>query len=195
MSLPFEMNDKKFLLHMKSMHQQMLVGNNGGPVKNVLITSVARGHGVSTVSANLAYTLSKKSESKVLLVDGNGAGLTSVETLEDALKKPLTENLFVIKATWCEAGEGGICFRDRFEKIREEFSYIIIDSPPVTKVPEVLGVVPMVDLVLILLKANTTKWQVLSKLQETIEEAKPKSLKVVLNKKIHYIPKKLYRWM
>jgi Mrp family chromosome partitioning ATPase len=195
MTFPFELKEKKFILNIKNMQQQILVGNDDKPIKSVLITSVAYGHGVSTVATNLAYALASASESKVLLVDGNRAGLAKAENFNVALQKPLTKKLFVIMTPWCETSKPGTRFVEHFEKLSNVFSYIVIDAPPVTKVPEVLRAVPLVDLVLLLLQANATKWQVLSKAQETIEEAKPKSLKVVLNRKKHYIPRRFYRWM
>ncbi len=195
MSLPFEVYDKEFLLQIKKMRQRVILGNNGNPFQSVLITPVDSGHGASTVTANLAYALSRSEGGKVLLVDGNNAGLTKETDIEKSLQTPLADNLYAVKVLWTDSSKQGEVFKNRLEDIRKDFAFILIDAPPAIMAPEVLGLVSEVDIVLLLLEAGTTKWQVLDKLKEMFEEAKPKNLKVVLNKKAHYIPKRLYRWM
>lgn len=195
MSLPFEITDRNFLLQVKKMREQVIAGKNGKPFRSVLLTSITKGHGVSTVAANLAYSLSKLSDSKVLIVDGNNAKLSNVTDIESSLQKPLAQNLYAIKLSLDVNADSGVKFKERFKALSDNFSHVILDLPAFTQVPEVLSLISMVDLVLLVVQAGTTKWQVISREQETIEDAQPQNLKVVLNRKKHYIPNTLYRWM
>lgn len=191
--LPFEVTDKLFILQIKKVREQIIIGNNGQPFQTVMITGVDKGHGASTTAYNLAYEFCRSTSLKVLLVDGNGTESAGKNDIGKILQKPLTDSLFVVHASFNEGTNPLARIQEQLKEMRNQFSYILFDVPPVMQVPEVLGLVPHVDLVMVVIQASRVKWQVLDKLKKTLLEAQPREIGVILNRKKYYIPANLYR--
>ena len=193
MSLPVEIKDSVFSLQIQKLKEHILIGKNGHQMQSVMFATMGTGHGVSTVCSNLAHELSTLDNSKVLLVDCNNTYPDSKTDMEKAFQKPLINNLFVLRISWEQDTNRWAQIKEQIEVLQKQFTYILFDMPSVVDVPEVLRVVPLVDLVLIVLQSNTVKWQIFNKVKESIEEAQPNSLGVILNKKKRYIPDRVYR--
>ncbi len=143
-----------------------------GSTKVFLITSALPQEGKSITNANLAITLSRLG-SKTLILDLDlhkprqheifrkplSPGLTDYLTshrgisLEDIIKKLDFDNLYLIPAGTIPPNPSELIssqpFRNFLARIRDQFDFILIDSPPVTAVTDTLILSTIVDAVLL----------------------------------------------
>ena len=80
-----------------------------------------------------------------------------------------------------------------FTKVREHFKYILIDTPPVINHPETIALCKLVDGVMLVIKANNTRLEVVKEAKEQLENAEVGVLGAVLNERRYYIPKIIYK--
>jgi protein-tyrosine kinase len=82
-----------------------------------------------------------------------------------------------------------------WDRLRQVYDLIVIDSPSAATSPEGLALVDQVTGVVIVLEAETTRWPVAVRTKEEIVRSGGRVLGVVFNKRRHYIPAFLYRWL
>jgi len=82
-----------------------------------------------------------------------------------------------------------------FGKLRQQFDFILIDSPPVTRSAVGLALVHKVDGVLLVVEAEKTRWSVVRHTKNRIIQAQGNILGVILNKRRYYIPSFIYKWL
>jgi len=82
---------------------------------------------------------------------------------------------------------------DFFEKLRQRFDLILIDSPPATTSPDGLDISPKVDGIVLVVEADKTRWPVAESVKERIKRSGGKILGIVLNKRRYYIPNFIYK--
>lgn len=80
-----------------------------------------------------------------------------------------------------------------FEKLRQRFTFIIIDAPPVLHHPETLSLARLTDGVLLVVKANQTRLEVIDEAKLRLQDAGAKLLGVVLNERRFFIPEGIYK--
>lgn len=80
-----------------------------------------------------------------------------------------------------------------FEKLRQRFALILIDAPPVLHHPETLSLTRLVDGVLLVVKANQTRVEVIDEAKLRLQEAGANILGVVLNERRFFIPGGIYK--
>lgn len=170
-------------------------------LKIVLITSSMPGEGKSTVAANLACVLARKTQKKVLLVEGDlrrpslaqmfGLGkipglneclrgqqslMTSVYQLEGASLSILTAGSASSNAL--ELLQGGR-LPELSDQLKAWFDWIIIDSPPVLPMADTSVLMRLADGILLVVRQGVTKKEQLERGVETLE--KKKLIGAVLN--------------
>lgn len=165
------------------------------PFKKVLITSSVRGDGKSFLSANLAFTLALQGE-KTLLIDGDLHQPTLARMLgvehSEALGfgdwwqsgRPIGDFLLrhEEKPLWLLAGGGSPEnsaamlqseeTSSALEQLATNFSWIIIDSPPLLPMADSGVWVNLVDAVLLVARKELTPKKLLQKSLECIDKAK-----------------------
>lgn len=149
-------------------------------IKSLLITSVDEHEGKTTVSTNVALSLSRKGY-KTVLVDIDlrrpsvyktfspelntsynefGNYLLGKAPLEDIIKKDEASGLSLIdgKNSYRFAFEllGGSGFPKMLEKLYEEYDYIIIDSPPMSLTADAENIIDRVDASLLIVRQDKT---------------------------------------
>jgi capsular exopolysaccharide synthesis family protein len=147
-------------------------------IRAIAITSPAKGDGKSLTAANLALTMGEEYQQRVLLVDGDlrrptihhmfgfedGLGLTDVlmggAELEDVLV-PLPEYHITILPAGTPPSHpaemlGSAPMRRVLDTLRTRFDRILIDMPPVAPLADVHIVAPMVDGLLMIVRAGIT---------------------------------------
>lgn len=151
----------------------------------------------------------------VLLIDGNlerpllhqlfdtaqSPGLTDFffnATSNSIFTKSVTANhLYLVTAGSADGNRQEIWTTDRMKnlitKLKENFEYILIDAPPVIGHPETLALSKLADGVLLVIKANQTRLEVIDEAREQLQEAGAKVLGVVLNERRFFIPGGIYR--
>ena len=79
------------------------------------------------------------------------------------------------------------------EKMRTKADWILIDAPPINASDDAIALAPMVDGVILVIKAEKTRWEVAQNARQRIESGKGKVIGVVLNERRFYIPGWLYQ--
>ena len=178
--------------------------------KEVLVTSATVGEGKSTVAALLALAAVENTEEEVLLVDADlrrpiihslfglkrEAGfkelLSGEIDLESALKDSFQPNLKIItsgggrESVWQLLEPAKL--RGLFRSLRSRFSYLIVDTPPVIPVSDVLSLASELERVLLVVKAGETPREVVKRATDLLKEAGTQILGVVLNNARQVLP-------
>ena len=145
--------------------------------KVIVVTSSEPGEGKSTTAGNLAISLAQ-GEKKVLLIDcdlrkpslhkkfkvSNVVGLSDVligmETLEEAGNR-YKKNLMVLTSGKVPPNPpemlGSKAMATLLEELRDEFDYIILDTPPVQLVTDSQILATKADGTILVIKAEATK--------------------------------------
>src|SRR5207249_3789656 len=83
--------------------------------------------------------------------------------------------------------------RSRVPELRKEFSYILIDAPPINSHADATLLGGVTDGLVMILEANDTRRDAAVRAKETLQAGGIPLLGAVLNKRTFPIPEKLYR--
>jgi len=185
--------------------------------KTIMITSCHEGEGTSTFAFNFSQALTQRVPGGVLLVDANlnhpamgkafqvegTLGLADVISgtipLEAALQETEIRNLKILTV-----GNGSLSpftlfnsqeFKNCLEEFRKGFQFIVFDSAPIIPYPDSLYLSSKVDMILLVIEAEKTRWEVVQEGIQKLENAGSKVFGVVLNKKKYHIPGFIYKWL
>ena len=126
------------------------------------------------------------------VVNVEGKQLAADSYLNQINDKRMTSHLITI------SGESlSSIFRSKdigyfMDSMKLKFDYILIDSPSIDSSSEALSITSKVDTTILVLKAESTRWQLAANAKKKIEQAGGNVLGVILNKQRHYIPKFIY---
>ena len=165
-------------------------------VKVIAVTSPAAGDGKSVTSANLAGALARGTDDKVLLIDadlrrpsvGSLLGIGQEEQglaealgdpklrFSDALHSTPLANLSVLPAGVMRGGVSELLRSSALEMIfrdaRRQFSYVVVDTPPLLPVFDSALLAKLVDGVLVVVSANQTPRKLLGEALNMLEPSK-----------------------
>ena len=164
---------------LRSLRTVLMLSGAGSPPQVLLVTSASPGEGKSTVSTNLAVQLAQQGR-RVLLVDADlrrpvlhrtfshvhDNGLSTVlEGAEMAQSCPYpvpdVDGLFFIPAGNIVPNPSELLGSDRFRSIlgtwREEYDFIVLDTPPLLMVTDAVLLAPLVDQVLLVARYGATE--------------------------------------
>ena len=185
--------------------------------KTIMITSCHEGEGTSTFAFNFSQALTERVPGGVLLVDtnlnhpaigkafqvGGTLGLADVISgtipLEAALHETEIRNLKILTV-----GNGSLSpftlfnsqeFKNCLEEFRKGFQFIVFDSAPIIPYSDSLYLSSKVDIILLVIEAEKTRWEVVQEGIQKLENAGSKVFGVVLNKKKYHIPGFIYKWL
>lgn len=175
---------------------------NGAQSKVILITSSVPKEGKTFCSLNLAtvfamagektilleFDLRKPSVSKFLNVS-SGLGLSEYlagnAALKDVIYKVPDEKFFVISSGSVPPNPSELLMQERtrelIQLLKQDFDYIIIDSPPVGLVTDASILQLFSDKNIIIARQDFTTKEMLSNAQDLYEEKKIKNLSIILN--------------
>ncbi|MCR1900068.1 CpsD/CapB family tyrosine-protein kinase [Irregularibacter muris] len=177
--------------------------SSAGKLKTIVVTSAAPGDGKSTSSINMAITLAQ-AEKRVLLIDcdlrkstihkylriSNQEGLTNVlagmTTQDKVLLATDIKGLQVITAGPTPPNPAELLhsqrMKDLLKEVREQYDYVILDTPPVVAVTDGSLLSTLVDGTILVVSAGNTPIDIAKKAKENLEKVHANILGVVLNK-------------
>ncbi|MFZ0738890.1 MAG: CpsD/CapB family tyrosine-protein kinase [Candidatus Acidiferrales bacterium] len=187
-------------------------GQAGGP-RVVSFSGIARDDRSSWICARAGEALASQADSSVCVVDanfrspqlhthfsaGNLSGLADALTTEGSIRNfatPLSSgNLWLMPSG---SAKGDLythverC-RARFTELREEFDYILISAPPLTRETEATLMGQLADGIVLIVEANQTRRESVRQAKEHLETAQVQLLGAVLDQRTFPIPEFLYR--
>ncbi|MBU1932310.1 MAG: CpsD/CapB family tyrosine-protein kinase, partial [Candidatus Omnitrophica bacterium] len=197
----------------------MSLSSKTKPIKTIGITSAIHNEGKTITGLNLAITmahdLNKKSilfmdadlrksrVHKILGIENIEAGLS--EYLQDSLSidniliKTGIENLTLLPAGKGPKNPAELLASYRMKEtlsiLKNNFDYIIIDTPPVIPVtdPGVLG--SQIDGMILVIQAGRTQRNVVQHAKHLLDQAGVKVLGYIMTSVEYHLPQYLYRYM
>ncbi|WP_207425870.1 polysaccharide biosynthesis tyrosine autokinase [Pedobacter sp. SYSU D00535] len=169
----------------------------------LLITSSMKGEGKTFFSINLGVTLSLVNKKVVLLEFDlrkpdllKGINLNSKQGITDYLRKDLvlnelihpsglSPNLYAIGCGTLPEDPAELLLNPKlrlmFERLRQQFDYVIVDTSPVGQVADAFSLAPFTDASIYLVRYNFTNKMQLHILEDIYENKKLKKPLVVFN--------------
>jgi protein-tyrosine kinase len=80
-----------------------------------------------------------------------------------------------------------------WECLKQKYDLILVDSAPLSVSPEGIEIARRVDGVVMVVEAEETRWQVVKKLKDKLENVGANIIGVVFNKRRFYIPEAIYK--
>jgi capsular exopolysaccharide synthesis family protein len=184
------------------------------PPHMVAFAGIDHGSGCSWICVRAAETLAKNIRGSVCLVEANLRspalpemfGTTNHHGLTDALLQdgPIRSfaklvrgaNLWLLSSGALAADSANLLnserLKTRFEELRKEFDFVLIDAPPLTPYSDAIALGQLTDGFVLVLEANSTRREAALKVAENLRTAKVRVLGAVLNKRTFPIPELLY---
>ncbi len=169
--------------------------------KVLLVTSTEAGEGKSTISSNLALSLSQDNK-KVIIIDGDlrkpsvhkqfrisgSVGLTELLIGEQSLEKiknKINPYLDAITSGHIPPNPAELLASEEMEKLinklREDYDYVIIDTNPIGLVADAQILSSKVDGVILVARYEKTKKENLLSCKKMIDQVGGNTIGVVLN--------------
>lgn len=191
----------------RALRSSLMLSQPTRPPRILLVTSALPGEGKSTVAANLARTLASFGNRTVLIdcdlrhprlhrlfdiktTRGVTNLLASSITVHDVLQETGYENLAVIPGGPCPPDPATLLDPQRFTGVLNElsetegFEFIIVDTPPVLVFADTFNLVPAVEGVVLVARAQVTPKDALRQVQESLRKVQAPVLGVLLNGEI-----------
>jgi Mrp family chromosome partitioning ATPase len=183
--------------------------------KVIQFIASGEGEGTSTIAREFARVAMMTSGQSVLLLDADRhnptqhffCNVSPEYCLEDVLQngespdKALyavgASRLFVSLISRNSSSAASVFdsvnFDNVWQRLKERFGLILIDSPPATTSPDGFSAFRRADGVIIVVEADKTRWPVVQSVKDKILQHGGRVLGVVLNKRKYYIPEFIYR--
>jgi protein-tyrosine kinase len=193
------------------------------PIRKIVMTSASRGEGKTTITANLGVVLAGDFEQRVLIIDGDLRkpsqarifGVPSQPGLTDVLSGNIPVNLKELKRSVIRQTEvdrldllpsgssslnptellGSKNMHDLMELLDQEYTRILIDSPPIVAVTDANILGKYVDGAVMVVQAGKTRKEVVSRALSLLQAARTNVLGCVLNGIEYHIPNYIYRYI
>lgn len=176
----------------------------------ILVTSASEGEGKTTISSYLSITAAMSSQKYHLLIDGDlhrpmvhkkfgiakENGLTDVLTnnkeLPQVIRKTPFRGLHVVTAGSTVANPFRLLSQEKtknlFDRLRNYYSLVIVDAPPIVPVGDTLWLARYVDGIVLVIMAGKTPKDVAKRALGLIQEAKRPLLGTILNDATEVLP-------
>ena len=195
---------------------QRLFLNGPQSAQAVVFSAVDRKSGCTYICTRTAEILANQLEEPVCLVDANfrSPGLNRQFEFENETSSPRYEewtftpvgtnqleakrsNLWLVSYTPSSPDCPRLASLDGFQTLiddlRKDFTYILIDAPPLNEYAEASLFGRMADGLVLVLEAHDTRRESAQKAKEMLDAAGVPVLGAVLNKRTYPIPESLYR--
>ncbi|MGD2135782.1 MAG: polysaccharide biosynthesis tyrosine autokinase, partial [Gemmatimonadales bacterium] len=172
------------------------------PIQFIVVTSPGPAEGKSTTAVNLAVTLAQ-SHSRTLLIDGDlrrpqlhrafqlveFPGLTDLLVAQaeqrEAVRPEVLENLDVLPAGSQPPNPaellGSDTMRDIVTRLRRDYDYIVMDTPPSLPVTDAAIVAAMADATILVMRSGETEEDAAQRTVEQLRRVRARVAGTVLN--------------
>lgn len=173
------------------------------PTKTIVITSPGPEEGKTITLCNLGIAMAQNNK-KVLLIDSdmrkprlhylfnvkNDKGLSSVlsgqSELKDVIQKSEIENISLVTSGPYAPNPSELLSSSKIEEIiktaRNEFDFILFDTPPIIIVTDAAILSRAVDGIIIVLESEGTSKKILPQVDRIIKDTRMRLLGVIINK-------------
>lgn len=180
----------------------LAVGDPNEP-RVLLLTSAKRGEGKSTISSNLAVTIAQSGRS-VIVVDcdlrlptvhkmfdvPNKRGLTSILTgdvpLEETIQYSAFPRVQIITSGPLPPNPtellGSPQMAELIEQLKEQFDFVILDTPALLSVADAAVLAPTADQVILVVAQAQTRRGDVQTVRQQLSNVRVKSIEVVVNR-------------
>jgi Mrp family chromosome partitioning ATPase len=195
--------------------QQIFLFQTREPPRVVVFAGVDHGNGCSQICSSVAEILARNARRPVCLVEANFRspalpelfGTTNHFGLTEALLQngPIApfaklvnqDNLWLLSSGSLAADSPSLLtsdrLRDRVAELRQEFEFVIIDTPPLTRYSDALALGQLSDGLVLVLEADSTRREAASVAAAALRSANVPILAAVLNKRTFPIPEAIYK--
>ncbi len=204
---------EKQMVDLNYMIEQKAGRNN---LKVINLVSSRGGEGTSTVVVNfMRFMLEKSASHNILLVDANlqrpvlhlefnvpfTPGLKDVllhkAKLSDVTYKIDSSDIYLIpngnSPNFEAANIEQKMYANTFSKLRKQYQYIFIDSPPLLESPASLSLATSADITFLVIRAHKTQWEVAQKAKNYLNQYDCPIGGVILNRVSQPIPDWIYK--
>ena len=176
----------------RGLRNKLMVMNPDGSPRTLVVTSAVNGEGKSVTTINLGVSFAELEGSKVLLVDADlrkpslaaclgmepARGLTELLSgrldLQSAIRSTSVERLHLLDAGARPFNPSEVLssrrLDDLFAHLKEEFGYVIIDTPPVIPVTDASVVAAKADGTLLVVRLEHSPRSLVQQAARTITE-------------------------
>jgi capsular exopolysaccharide synthesis family protein len=198
-----------------SLAQRVFLPQSDTSPRMVVFAGVNAGDGCTGFCASVAGTLAQNGLGPICIVEANFRspslhtlfGTANHRGLSDALlrdgpirsfAKPVgSESLWLLTSGARALDSANLLsserIKARLDELRDEFSLIVIDTPPLTRYTDALAIGQLADGVVLVLEAETTRREAAQLAASTLRSAKIPILGAVLNKREFPIPAPIYK--
>jgi hypothetical protein len=185
------------------------IGSTG--LRQVVFCGVDETDGSNLLCARIGRILSEQTQSQVCVVDANvrspsSSSLLDLLPFDDSPEseggstqgpaRRVTNNLWLASGdSACKSGAGPTLdnVQTWISSLPAQFAHVVISAPPIGLYTDAALLGQTADGVVLVLEANSTRWQTARKAKKALEDANVRVLGTVLNNRTFPIPRKIYR--
>jgi Mrp family chromosome partitioning ATPase len=195
--------------------QRLFLGQPPRPLRVVVFAGIDRGNGCSRICIEVGRILAANVPGSVCLVDANlrtpslpgffgvpnNHGLVNALLQEGEIRsfarQIKSSNLWLLSAGLHSPDSTGVLNSERlstrFQELRNEFEYILIDTPALNLYPDGITLGRIADGVVVVLQADSTRRESALTSLQALRESHIEVLGAVLNRRTFPIPGFVYR--
>ena len=202
----------------KILRTNLLANNKKNTMRSIVVTSSLHSEGKTITTLNLGMVIAQSTQKpKVLLIDGDMRrgrvsrylGVPQKFGLSEILtgKKKVSDVIFNIDVdnlTFIASGAvpenpaellGSNKMKRLMEDMKNEFDYILVDTPPIISVTDsgIIGAIS--DGVLMVIQAGRTQRGIIKRAEELLHQSHSKVIGHVLTNIEYHLPEYLYRYL
>lgn len=200
---------------MARLHQSITRLLPQSPKPIIQFIGARQGEGTSTVVWEYGCLIAEKKNQSVLIVDGGTKNMVHHQTLEIQRTVSLHELLYdeqSLNGSFSKVKDLSLFFcglrsedtinpqvdvlgknREKWMNILAQFDCVLIDSPPLSFSDDALSFCPIVDGVILVVEAESTRSPIAHHLRERILQHGGHILGFVFNRQRYYIPEWIYK--
>lgn len=187
----------------RSIRTNIQYSNLDKKIKTIVVTSTTKDEGKTTIATNLAVNFSKIENKRVLIIDcdlrnpsvykefgiSNSNGLTDLlveeKDLSNYIKETKINNLHILTAGSIPPNPSEMLSSNRMkvfmEKVREEYDYVFIDTPPIGMVTDAGILSAFLDGTILVVKSDSVDIKDLQESKKKLVSVNANILGVILN--------------